>query len=398
MCPVLTYSLIFRPRFAWDPKRLPWTDGKWNQGRFRTAVYDWKEYHAFLQDTTSNKIAPKIQAIILNSQLNGQAADVIADLTNEDLKNENGVKLIVHALYQRYFLSFISEAYEGLNTLLNTRRSQSKSLKNFETRFSAAFTKLNSFSNTTRLPQGITALMLLSNASIEHSRRTSALAAAAPNGTVFSDQSSNDDFLDAVTYKQLSSVVNQCEMATTTTSSMSLSSSSAGTLRSPRRGRGNGFRRPLNAALKRHPCHTCDKYGHGKDTHNKEGSLQSGVMIYNTAAEFIASIGSGAGPSISGNNSANGKRKSVSFNMAVLSGNKCSLNDIIDGSCNLCVTEAMGPLVNDGAPYSAIGNVRLRLVENHIGNDAGLEIEPIRLSLTGHTHWQYGKGDRNNFV
>lgn len=177
--------------------------------------------------------------------------------------------------------------------MLNTRRSQNESLKTFETRFSAAVTKFNSLSNITRLPQCITALMLLSNASIEHSQRVSALAAAAPNGTVFTDQSSNDDYLKAVTYRQLASVVKQCEKASTPVYSPALAASAAGITTRPKRSQNNGFRRPSTFALKRHPCHSCGKFGHWKDRPKDDGSLHPGVKSFDTSQEFEASIGFG---------------------------------------------------------------------------------------------------------
>lgn len=149
--PVPTNSLSIRPRFAWDAKSPPWTDGKGNQENFKNAVYDWKEYHDYLPDTSSNKLPLQIHAIALKSQLYGQAADLIAELRNEQLKSEDVVKLIVDAVYQADFSSVISEAFDGFNSLLNTHRSQNESLKTFETSFSAAVGKFNSLSITTKL-------------------------------------------------------------------------------------------------------------------------------------------------------------------------------------------------------------------------------------------------------
>lgn len=80
-------------------------------------------------------------------------------------------------------------------------------------RFSAAVTKFNSLSKTTRLRQCNTALMLLCNAGIEHSQRVPVLAAAAPSGDCYNEQSTNGDFISAVTYKQLAPAVKQCERA-----------------------------------------------------------------------------------------------------------------------------------------------------------------------------------------
>lgn len=55
--------------------------------------------------------------------------------------------------------------------------------------------------------------MLLSSDEIKHSQCVSVLAAAAPSADGFSEQSTNDEFLSAVNYKQLASVVNQYERA-----------------------------------------------------------------------------------------------------------------------------------------------------------------------------------------
>lgn len=53
--------------------------------------------------------------------------------------------------------------------------------------------------------------MLLSNTLIELSQRVSDLLAAALNGTIFSGEAFIDDFLEVVTYSQVSSVVKHCE-------------------------------------------------------------------------------------------------------------------------------------------------------------------------------------------
>lgn len=60
-----------RPRFAWDAKSPPWTDGNGNQERFKAAVEDWKEFHDSLPDNNLNKITTGLQGIVLKSQLFG---------------------------------------------------------------------------------------------------------------------------------------------------------------------------------------------------------------------------------------------------------------------------------------------------------------------------------------
>lgn len=98
--------------------------------------------------------------------------------------------------------------------------------------------------------------MILSNAGIEYWQQITALAAIAPNGTLFTDQSFRDHFLESVTYRQVVSVVKQCEKTETNTSNKRLSANSTATLCNSRHGRSSGFCRPSNAALNGHPFHT----------------------------------------------------------------------------------------------------------------------------------------------
>ena len=52
-----------------------------------------------------------------------------------------------------------------------------------------------------------------------------------------------------------------------------------------------------------------------------------------------------------------------------------------------------GPLLDDGAPYSAIGQIQLHLLADQIGISPNLKLGAIPQSLKGHTHWQYGTGE-----
>lgn len=306
---------------------------------------------------------------MLRSQLYGQGDDLIAELTNEQLKWENGVKFIVDAVYQRDFLFFISEAFDGFNAIMNTRRASNESLRNFKLRFSAAVTKFKSLFNVTKLPRCITALMLLSNARVEHSQRISALAAAAPNGPVFTDQSSIYDYLSAMTYKQSPSVVKQCEKAMSTNDQLRLLGNAAGTANFGEHGRRTGYKRPSNSVLKRHPCHTCGKFGHWKDSHSHGGSLKSDDKSKDTATELTASTYSkcrslsSSSSFLPSNNSILGKKKRALSNKAVLIGNSCSTKQ-----ASMClVDKTIGPLLDEGKPYSALRNVERRLLFDDIG-------------------------------
>ena len=404
MGPANVNTLPTRPRFMWDTKSPPWTDGKGNQEKFKVAVEDWVEFHDSLPGNHTTKIAKGMQGLLLKSQLYGQAADLCSALTKDQLKSNDGVSLIVNKIYQRDALSVISEAYDGFNLLLSTRRNPNENLKNFELRFAASVTKFNSLSDTTKLPQCITALMLLSNSGIDHSQRISVLAAAAPTGNNLTDSSTNDQFLAAVTYKQVASVVKQCNSGSSSTSGETLVGNYGGpTNETNRNGNGNGynkgkgkfgFKKPPLSVLKRKPCIQCKKFGHWKDSHASDGTLPNGTPAFDTAQKFIESLkhNHGSGASEGGNSNPNGSKNTLTFNNACLTGNSCNHNGN-SANRNNCSNDVLGPLVDDGAPYSAIGYIELQLLLNSV-ND--VEIDPMPSCLENATQWQYGSGEHSS--
>lgn len=145
---------------------------------------DWKDFQDTLPNANPSKISVVLQGIICKTQLNGQAADHCAEISKEQLKSTNGVDLIVNTVYLHDFMSVISEAYDGFSNHFSTRRGKDEYLKGFEACFPAAVAKFDFFSETTKLPQFITAFMALNNALIEDSHRVSVLSAAAPNDTI----------------------------------------------------------------------------------------------------------------------------------------------------------------------------------------------------------------------
>ena len=398
MGPASVNSVPTRPRFAWDAKSPPWTDGVGNQERYKKAVLDWKEYHDSLAENNPNKVSPNIQGIILKSQLFGQAEDLCSELTNEQLKEADGVNLIINKVYERDALSVVSETYDYFNSLWSTRRKPNESFKTFEKRFTAALSKFNSIANATKLPPCITALMLLSNSSVDHNQRVSILAAIAPNNDQFSEDSSNDDYLSVVTYNSVASVVKQCDRSEPQQSNLSLNASSglfnkgasSNASRSPHRSR-----RPPVSMLLKYPCDLCRQYGHWKPSHRTDNSLRHPcIPSFKTSEEFAAHLNKNNPAHRKSQPRSDSKRNTVSFNMAVLSGSSTSVsqndeNIYIYGNHQ---ANNLGPLLDDGAPYSAIGFVELQLLRQHIGLTTEPNINPIPSSLQGHTHWQYGTG------
>ena len=180
----------------------------------------------------------------------------------------------------------------------------------------------------------------------------------------------------------------QCDKSSAKNYGGTISASSAGTaFRCNHGGKSkSGSRKPSNSALKRLPCHTCGKYGHWKSSHRDDGTLHPDTKVFDTADQFAASLGSSDSTSKSYSNT----KKTISFNMAnIFSSTSTTKN------CTF-VDPFLGPLVDDGAPYSAIGNIELRLLQDQFGYEIDAQFDSIPDSLDGHTHWQYGIGQHSS--
>lgn len=89
------------------------------------------------------------------------------------------MSMIVNAIYQRDELSVVSEAYHVFNDLLVMRIGQSKSMKGCKLCFEAEDAKCNAISSTKKVPEFLTALILISNSKVSDSQRLSVIAAVA---------------------------------------------------------------------------------------------------------------------------------------------------------------------------------------------------------------------------
>lgn len=230
MGPAPQSGLLFRPEFSRDAKSPPRTDGKGNQGEYRDAVKLWQTFHNALPDSNSHKILTGLQAVCLNPQLNERAKDLCSGISDSQLREENAADLINGNIYQRDALSVLNEAYNAFLQLWNTGRNNSETMENFESRFAAQVAKFNSITKTTKLPECIAALMLLSSFAINDSQRVSVMAGAASSDENLTSQSSNDQFLSSITHQPIPSVIKQCDKTLhDATENGPLAASSAGT-------------------------------------------------------------------------------------------------------------------------------------------------------------------------
>lgn len=216
--------------------------------------------------------------------------------------------------------------------------------------------------------------MLLANAAVDNSQRVSVLAAAAPNNSNLTNESSNDDFMKSVSYGSVSSVLRQCDKPSSFSSDQRnpVTSNSASTVpqhNKYRRNNDKSERRKLSpeqlADLKsRSKCHKCSKYGHWSSEHNSDGSLKANAKSTDEPSN------------------AQHKRNVASFNMANVSSSHFAN-----------FPSHLGPLVDDGAPYAAVVQCELDLLQPRLLPNWDGTLDPIPDTLSGRRHWQYGCGE-----
>ena len=206
-------SLPSRPRFSWDLKSVPWTDGKGSQEEYASAVMLWSALHDKLPDSNSNKIPLELRGIMLQSQLYGRAKEICKKVSDSEIQSAGGARAILNAVYKRDALSTVSDVYQDFMNLLNLKRGTTESFRNFESRFEAQISKFNAHSDSSKLPASLTAFMLLANSNVDSSQRISVLAAAAPSSD--DSNSTTEDFLKAISYDSFASVLRHCDRSKT---------------------------------------------------------------------------------------------------------------------------------------------------------------------------------------
>ena len=123
-------SLPTRPRFSWDIRNVPWTDGKGNQEEYAKSVDLWDAFHNRLPDSNSHKITAELRGIMLQSQLYGRARDMCRSIPDSEIQSADGWKKIIQAIYKRDALSVVSEVYQSFTSLLSMNRGTNESFRN----------------------------------------------------------------------------------------------------------------------------------------------------------------------------------------------------------------------------------------------------------------------------
>ena len=89
---------------------------------------------------------------MLDSNLYGRAKDLCKDIPFSQIESDDVFDKICKVLHKKDALSIDSYANSDFLTLLSTKRGNSESYQNFESRFAAAVSKLNSHASN-NLPE-----------------------------------------------------------------------------------------------------------------------------------------------------------------------------------------------------------------------------------------------------
>lgn len=131
----------------------------------------WGAFDDALPDTNSNKLPVAFREIMLQANLYGCAKEICHKIRDETIRSNNWQDAIVNALHKTDDLSTVRNVYQDFIAVLNIRRGDTESFKNFESRFEAKASKFKSHGPSCTLPEALTAFMLLSNSSVDNSQR-----------------------------------------------------------------------------------------------------------------------------------------------------------------------------------------------------------------------------------
>lgn len=81
---------------------------------------------------------------MLQSQLYGSASDLCKKNSSEEIQSDAGVEAAIRTVYKHDPLAVVNDLCSIFLKVLNTKRGTNETFKNFESRFKAQVSKLNS--------------------------------------------------------------------------------------------------------------------------------------------------------------------------------------------------------------------------------------------------------------
>lgn len=132
MGPSKNIDLHARPKFQWDLKSAPSTDGIGDQTEYRQNLRKWKQFPNARPNATGKTYRPQYMLSVL---LLGRAKKLCSGITDQQLQSEKWFDLIINDIYKHDDLSVVSKVFKLFTTLLNLSRVGTESKKDFNSAF-----------------------------------------------------------------------------------------------------------------------------------------------------------------------------------------------------------------------------------------------------------------------
>ena len=386
-------DLPSRPKFSWDIKNAPWTDAKGAQEKYYKSVLLWKSFHDKLPETNSNKIPSELQGIILKSQLFGRAVHLIEKVPDDEITAVDGAMAVAKCIYKCDPLSVVMDTFAKFNGLLQTIRGSNESFVNYESRFEAAVCRNQGA--TSSLPESLVGFIMITNARLEDTQRVSVLSAVAPKSDV--EETSHENvsvLLNKIKYEDSASIIRSFDKVQSHAStshpanSFTLAANSSHYrppphYRAPRTPNGKlRYRRSPEqlASLKKvSTCKSCKQKGHwagDKECNNSNNDVTQDLERRIEPKPNRGSTGT------------------VTFHMVSLSNNHDT--EISSSICQHAYHGEkiqLGPLIDDGAPYSGMGLEEFLELKDTIMPSFDGMLDPLPATVAYRPFWQYGSGN-----
>lgn len=209
--------------------------------------------------------------------------------------------------------------------------------------------------------------MLLSNTDLKDSQRVSILAASVSNvrTNTYDKTPSKDELLEEVKYESITSVLRQCEQKIKGGSiqggrDLLNANQASGAKQSHSHSQHNNrncLPEQIAKMQMKFLCHTCNRYGHCAKEHKSDGSIRSRVK----SCERSTNESQNSNQSVNLQQAAsNGKKSALDLNSRFVPHSAKTLRCNIASAVN--ADFELWPLVDDGAPYRAIGEFELQLL------------------------------------
>lgn len=164
-----------------------------------------------MADNDSNKGVKRALRIMLQPQLYVNARELCNPIPDSTICLNQGADAIGKALYKKEPLAVVSDVFKDFLNILKTQRNHTESVTNCESRFQVQLSRRNAQGSVFKISEYLIALAPLANADVDNNQKICVLANADARGSSPSSNHSRNDYVKAVSYEAITSVLRQCD-------------------------------------------------------------------------------------------------------------------------------------------------------------------------------------------